>query len=343
MASSLKELLEEGIVSIAVLPEKNSFNMGDLDKLKGYTVPLIGSDYAAKTPVMWNSIYEQRGLPVRNIMVVGDPANTKTILDALRQDPKYLGGGAGTGFKLEVVSYLDRVSPEDLGEVNIIVKEGGELVGYNTDAGGFVRSLEESLSKVNKGVAGSNFVVYGADGTARAITKLLAEREANHIRIVNRTYSKAVDLANHLNDKYGQVAVGIGEDMSRGVVLNSEIRVDALINASKKGSDGKLVDVAMYEGAHDKNETNSRAILEKLKFLRPDVIIADIVLPKSGMSVSLRLARSEGIENLLDGKPMVIYQAVPAYKLIEKAHPEIHGREIDEKEILRIFKETANK
>jgi shikimate 5-dehydrogenase len=379
MASSLRQLLEEGLVSLALLPDNNDYilseegkkkreellkkglvsvdeefhklssdekkkylSLDSLEQLIGYTVPLIAHDYGAKTPIMWNALYEIKGIPVRNIMVVGEKSKAREILEALKKDPKYLGGGAGVGFKEAAIPYLDSTVPQDLQAVNIIVNDKGKLVGRNTDAEGFVRSLEESLSKVEKIVKGRNFVVYGGGGVAKEVTKLLAEKGANHIRIVNRTYSKAVGLANFLNEHYRQIAVGVGEDMSRGVVLNSEIKVDALINLSDKGSDGPLVGVAMYEGANDKNETLSRVILRELKHLRPEVVIADIVLPKSGKSISLRLAEQAGIENLLDGKPMVIYQAVPAYKMIEQAHLYAHNNQnLNENEILEIFQKAV--
>ncbi len=346
---TLKDLLETGSVRLARDPAKNDYLLDNddsiditrLDKLKGYTVPLIAHDYGAKTPVMWNTLYDRLGLPLRNIMVVGNPDDSKQILDGLRHDPKYLGGGAGVGFKEKVIPHLDAVYPEDLQAVNIIINDHGKLIGYNTDALGFVMSLEESLAKVGKGIGGSNFVVYGAGGVAKEVTKLLADKRANHIRIVNRTYSKAVELANFLNKQYRQVAIGIGEDMSRGVVLNSEIMVDALINLSDKGSDGPLMNYAMYKGMHEKNETLSRTILRELRRLRPKVVIADIVLNKVGNSISLCLAEAEGIENLLDGKPMVINQAAPAYVLVQDANPDIHTKKVGQEEALAVFREAA--
>lgn len=345
---TLKELLQKGIVEVAKLPNDNNFLLNEnkldltrLDSLEGYTVPIVAHDYGAKTPQMWNALYKKLELRIRSIMIVGNPVNAREILDNLKSDPKYLGGGAGVGFKEAVIPILDEVKPADLKAVNIIVKEKNKLVGYNTDASGFIKSLEESLKKVSKEIKGSNFVVYGAGGVAKEVTRILAEQKANRIRIVNRSFNKAVALAHYLNETYGQVAEGIGEELSRGAVLNSEIKVDALINLTDKGSDGPLVDVAMYDSAHQLNEKISRDILRYLRNLRPDVVIADIVLPKRQPSISLRLAKAEDLENLLDGKPMVIHQAAPAYIYIQNAHPELHTKKVQEEEALKIFKEAA--
>ena len=382
MANNLRELLERGIVSPALLPDENDFilspkgkekrpslvrggpaalgpefhnlsasekaellNLDSLETLSGYTVPLIEHDYAAKTPVMWNSLYQAQELPIKNIMVVADPANIPEILDALKRDPKYLGGGAGVGFKEEVMPTLDRISPTDLRSVNIIVKENGELVGYNTDAEGLMRSLEEKLEMVGKTAEGRNFVIIGAGGVAQQFARTLAERKAGHIAIVNRTYRKAVALAHDLNERYGKdLAIGVGENMTRGVLLNSGIKADAIINTSDKGSDGRLVDTAMFYSSGPENENISRSIVRIAKSLRPDLIYADIVLPSNVKSISLRVVDSEGIDAnyTLDGKPMVIYQAVPAYKLVEQAHQEAHNNsQVPEDEVLDTFRKAA--
>jgi len=346
---TLRNLLEKGIVTIARLPKSNDFlfqegklDLKKLDELEAYTVPIIGHDYGAKTPLMWNAVYTKLDLPIRNIMVIGNPEEAKKILEDLRLDPKYIGGGAGVGFKEKVIPCLDEVRPSDLKAVNIIVKEKDKLVGYNTDALGFVKSLEEALARVDKKIDGCNFVIYGAGGVAKEVTKLLAKEKAGRIRIVNRTFSKAVALANYLNENYYQVAEGLGEELSRGAVLNSQIKVDALINLSDKGSDGELVNTAMFASDDEYNESESRNLLRYLKNLRPDTIIADIVLPETQPSVSLRLAKAENLENLLDGKPMVINQAAPAYVHIQDAHPEIHAKKVTKEEALKIFKEAAN-
>ncbi len=336
----LKGLLENEIVKIAKLPAKNYSNINLLDELEGYTVPLISHDYAAKTPVMWNTLYERLGLRVRNIMVVADPKNVKIILDALRADPQYLGGGAGVGFKEVIRPYLDEVRPVDLKSVNIIVKEDGRLIGYNTDAEGFVRSLEEKLHEIGKSLEGANLVIFGAGGVAKEVIRLLVERKARRIAIVNRTVSKATEIAYEFRD----ATYAVPETMIRGTVLNSRDIPIAIINLTDKGSDGRLEQYSAFAEVTDNfgdNITISRDILRYLAKLNPDIVIADIVLTKNERSITLRLADAEGLKHLIDGKPMVVYQAVPAYDYMQKAHPQVHKRQIQLEDILRTFKEAA--
>ncbi len=383
MAENLRELIEEGTVFPAMLPEANDLLLNPQGKLKaaevvrnprladelhglpiqvklglldlslletlaGYTVPLIAHDYGAKTPVMWNTLYQQQGINIRNIMVVANPEKTREILEALKRDPKYLGGGAGVGFKESVIPYLDSTDPGDLSSVNIIVKENNQLVGRNTDAEGLMRSLEEKMAEAGTQIKDSVIIILGAGGVAKQFARIVASKAPRKIRIINRSYEKATEIANQLNNIYGRIAVGLDEDLLRGSVLNSFSIPDAIINTTEKGSDGQLERYAAFSAANlppipqniGTNLTESRTNLRELKNLNPNIVIADIVLPKSGRSVSLRLADNAGLKYTLDGKPMVIYQGAPAYKMIEEAHPAIHTT-TDEQIILETFKKAA--
>lgn len=338
--NSLKELLQTRTVTIAQLPPKNRTTLDEVDKLAAYTVPLISHDYAAKTPAMWNTLYEKLGLNLRNIMIIADPKNAATVLHALKNDPKYLGGGAGVGFKEAVIPHLDELRPADLKSVNIIVKDHGKLIGYNTDAQGLVQSLEEQLHRVGKTLEGSVLVILGAGGVAREAVRHLAHKKPRRIAIINRTHSKAVAIASEFTD----IAYGAPETLIRGVLLNSWDKPDAIINLTDKGSDGTLepysafAHVTEHPGDH---ETQARTTLRELAKYTPDVVFMDIVLPKSGLSTSLRWAEAAGLEHRVDGKPMVTYQAVPAFLYVAKAHPHFHPNPPPDDEILAVFKKAA--
>lgn len=370
---NLRELIEQGYAFPALLPERNDFLLNDsgrelrvkaisehgvkadlshldlsrLDQLRGYTVPLIGHDYTAKTPLMWNSLYEHLGLDVRNIMIVANPRDMAVITQAFRDDPKYLGGGLGVGFK-ETISYLDRLNPEDIKAANLVVNENGRLVGHNTDAEGFLRSLEDKFFEIGKKLEGSNIVLLGAGGVARQLAYLLASRGVSNLAILNRTIGKALDIAHGVGERYNISAAAGGEDIIRGYVLNSFTRPDAIINTTNKGSDGEFVEYAAFAPANPKlsdgigfNNTISRTIVSELKRLNPGVVIADINLPKGGKPITLRIAENAGLENLIDGVPMVVNQAAPAYKLVQDAHPDIYTAKVSEEEALDFFRKVA--
>ncbi|MFH1174751.1 MAG: hypothetical protein V1725_06470 [archaeon] len=328
---TLKQLVTDGIATIAALPANNAITMHDLNKYIGYTVPLIAHDYAAKTPQLWNALYARLNLPYRNIMLVANPENIPIIFAAFRKDPKYLGGGAGVGFKEKVIPYLDKVVPEDLKSVNIIVKEQGLLVGYNTDAKGLYLSVEQELMKLNKSVNGSAVVLIGAGGVAKEFAKHLAEHGARRIAIINRTVWKATTLAHDLSTTFGIESYAVPEDSIRGAVLNTIVKPDIIVNTSDKGSDA-LPETAAFAAEGPTNNTQSLELLRNLYLFNPDVVLIDIVLPQR-RSITLRLAESAKLEHLVDGTPMVINQAAPAFKLVADAHPG-HGGGLSEAEIL---------
>ena len=352
--NNLKELIQEGYVKIAEIPKMNSFDLKDLDKLDAYTVPLISHDYGAKTPIMWNNLYQKKGLNLRNIMLVADPKeNGELVINALKSDPKYLGGGFGVGWK-ERMDLIDRVIPEDLKSINIVVKQGNELVGYNTDSEGLFRSIKDKFYELKKEIEGSNVVLLGSGGVAKEVSKILAENKVNRISILNRSFEKAVELAHFLNQKYGPIATGDGEGQIRGKFLSSELKPDLIINTTDKGSDGPLLNYSSFSKADLKadptgecNDRTSRAIARYLRDWQPGVVIADIVINEktpnnpNGVSRTLSVAKSEGLENLINGLGMVVYQAVPAYLKIQEANLDKHPVKAEENEILETFKQSA--
>ena len=111
-----------------------------------------------------------------------------------------------------VVPLLDGLSPaaRAIGAVNTVVNEGGRLLGENTDAAGFLRSLEEA------GVGGRRAVVLGAGGAARAVVYAL--RGAGYeVGIVNRTRARAEALAR----AFGARVVGPADVREADLVVNA--------------------------------------------------------------------------------------------------------------------------
>jgi shikimate dehydrogenase len=122
-------------------------------------------------------------------------------------------------FKETVMALLDEVDPaaSAIGAVNTIVNRGGRLTGYNTDAPGLVRDLEEWIA-----IRGTTFVVLGAGGAARAA--VFALREAGGMPIVvNRTAERSRTLAESFGCRW-EPAEEIGK-----------LTADCLINTTPLG------------------------------------------------------------------------------------------------------------
>jgi shikimate dehydrogenase len=101
------------------------------------------------------------------------------------------GVGVSMPFKLDVLPHLDALDDyaRRIGAVNTIVNDDGKLTGFNTDAIGARRALEEVTS-----LAGKRTLVLGAGGAARAVCVALADAGARLV-IANRSRERAEELA----------------------------------------------------------------------------------------------------------------------------------------------------
>jgi len=373
--SNLKELIQQGYVFPAWLPEKNDFllnesgkiyrekilsgqadsssdvtylDLGKLDQIKGYFGFLTEKDYGAISPLMWNTLFERKGLNLKTIYFVSNPKNAGVVVQGLKEDPKYLGGGFGSGWK-EKGRFLDRAEPEGLVAVNNIGRDSKtrELIGYNTDVAGFLRPLKMKFDYIQKpGLEGKNLVLFGAGGVSKELTRELVRKGIGKITIINRTISKAEDIAQDANQIKLGVAEYAGEHQIRSHLLRG--KVDAIINASKKGAEplekfSAFAQADIKEGPYNIEENNKEALWigQILAHKNPSVIVYDITLPRSGFPKTLELAQKAGLKNLIDGKGMVINQSIVAIKNVEKTNPGIFGDSLDEKEVERIFGEVA--
>jgi shikimate dehydrogenase len=81
-----------------------------------------------------------------------------------------------------------------IGVVNTLVNENGKLIGYNTDADGFMYAIS-NFSDIK------NILLLGAGGTAKALANKLIE-ENLHVEVLNRSegrleYFKALGITTH--------------------------------------------------------------------------------------------------------------------------------------------------
>ncbi len=100
--------------------------------------------------------------------------------------------------KQNILPCLDRLSPEALaiGAVNTVAREGDNLVGYNTDTSGFLRSLQYDLGFSPRG---RRVVVLGAGGAARACVYALCQAGTAEVIIANRNRERAEALREEFN------------------------------------------------------------------------------------------------------------------------------------------------
>ena len=103
--------------------------------------------------------------------------------------------------------------------MNCVVRDGGRLVGHNTDGDGFV----DSIRAVGVEVGGLRIGVIGAGGAARSVIAALGAAGAREVLVVNRTAAHASHAAS----------------LSPGVARTAEVgelaAVDLVVNATSVG------------------------------------------------------------------------------------------------------------
>jgi len=137
--------------------------------------------------------------------------------------------------KLAIIPLIDELDTlaMRIGAVNTIVNNGGKLIGYNTDAAGFVEALlHNGINPKNKKV-----VVFGAGGVSRAICFALAEQQCE-IVIINRTSDKAHELANKVSHVSSQMVKS--SNISEGNLDELLFGADIVVNATNVGMEGTI-------------------------------------------------------------------------------------------------------
>ncbi len=302
----IDDLLSKGVVQIAQQPKNNALDINNCTGQNLLLIP-IDHDYPGGSAAMHNGVFEHFNLPYKTSFVVGDPANSEEIMSTFREDSRYIGGGVGSGFKDKVAPFLDGLdqSAKTIGSVNVVAKENGKLIGYNTDGIGFVNGL---LAEYPNCIAGKKVIILGAGGTALPISYEMAKKQPREIVICNRTVAKAERISNLIFSF--TAARAIGED-EIGVEFKD---ADIIVNTSNKGAQPNEKYSAFGPMTRDP-EKDMEVSLANLANLPTEAIVADILLEDE--TLTLRMAKEHG-NRVHNGQNMNLYQAVPAFKIMTK-------------------------
>ena len=181
------------------------------------------------------------------------------------------------------------------GAVNLLVFATGAVHGHNTDARGFSASLKEALGP--EAARAGPAAVLGAGGAARAVVLALLRDGAPEIRLVNRTQSRAQELATSFAGK------AIMKILPWGDWRQAFGGARLLVNTTSLGMKGK------------------DALAVPLDELPAEAAVTDIVYNPLETDL-LRRARARG-HRTVDGLGMLMHQAVPAFAAWFGVTPEV--------------------
>lgn len=221
------------------------------------------------------------------------PGDFATFLNTLRENG-YRGGNVTIPHKEAAFALVERrdEAAEAIGAVNTLWFEDARLWGSNTDGHGFAANLDDhALGWASNGPA----VVLGAGGASRAVIHALVARGVGDIRIVNRTLSRAQELARRF---------GAGVS-AHGAEATGELLGDAglLINTTALGMHG------------------NEALAADPVALPGHAIVTDIVYVPLQTPL-LAAAKARGLKTV-DGLGMLLHQAVPGFERWFGVRPQV--------------------
>ncbi len=205
-------------------------------KIDGHTrkVGLFG--YPVKhsfSPAMHNAAYRSMGV---NFVYVAYEVALEDLEAAVHGVVAL--GFEGLNFtiphKQTIMKLVDELDPEAelIGAVNTITITDGRMTGYNTDAPGFIHSLEQELEFQPKG---KRAVLIGAGGGARAVSGALLRRGLAALRILNKPFSWAEELCSHLSEKVeGEIELS-AKPLESPPDTITEWEPDLIVNATPLG------------------------------------------------------------------------------------------------------------
>jgi shikimate dehydrogenase len=150
----------------------------------------------SRSPAMMNAAFAELGLDWRYVKLPVPPARFAETVRAL-PGSGYRGANVTIPHKLAAHDLADELSASAraIGAANTLVFEDGRIVGDNTDAGGLLDALGQSVP--------STALVLGAGGAGRAAVWALREAGAQ-VAVWNRTAQRAEALSAEMGVRHAE-------------------------------------------------------------------------------------------------------------------------------------------
>jgi len=239
---------------------------------------------------MHDAAFAAAGIDARYELLELEPGEVEPAVNEAR-GPAWLGLQVTAPYKRLVAGLCDEVEADAamIGAVNSVARSAdGRLVGFNTDAPGFLAGVELAMGRP---LAEADVVVAGAGGAAHAVVFACLNGGARRVTIGNRTVTSAIELARRF------AAVGSGSIVAMGLddpAFSAALRsADLAVNATTVGmlEPGMTIDV---------DRLPAGATVFDLVYVPPETPL-------------LRAARARGLRDA-NGSEMLIAQATIAFE-----------------------------
>jgi len=237
------------------------------------------------SPAMHNAAFSEGGV---NAVYVAFKVNNLEACSKGIRELGIKGVSVTIPHKSAIIPFLDDVDPlaESIGAVNTVKNDQGRLKGYNTDAIGALRALEENTS-----LSGKSCILFGAGGAARAIGYILKDNDVR-LTVVNRNRKRGEHLTKHLDCSF----VPLNDHMDRGA--------DIIIQTTSVGMFPDVEQCLIPE-----------------QMLKKGMVVMDIIYNPIETAL-LKMAKARGCITI-NGVHMFVHQGVEQFKLWTGIHPPI--------------------
>jgi len=235
---------------------------------------------------MHNAAFAALGLNWRYLAFEVEPKNLRAAIEGAKK-MGIIGLNLTVPHKLLAMKMMDALddSAKTWGAVNTIKFENGRARGFNTDAHGLEISLREDLGLK---LRGAKVLLLGAGGAGKSIALKLASEKVAELFLVNRTPSKAAELATEIKKRLPSVRVTAGYPKNA---------IGLLINATSLGM-----------------KPDDDSPLDQKQFsLKQTRAVYDIIYRPAGTKL-LAAAKSVGCKTA-NGLGMLLHQGAKAFEI----------------------------
>lgn len=267
----------------------------------GYTrtCGLIGNPVKhTMSPLIHNSLASMTGI---NMVYVPFEVKEKELKNAIKgaMALDIQGMNVTIPYKTDVIPFLEDVDPlaKAIGAVNTLVRtENGGFKGYNTDMTGLYHAMQDEGIELKD----QTVVILGAGGVARPTAFLCANKGAKKVYILNRTFEKAVDVADEVN-------------LALELTDSDEKVVPMLLGDYRKVLEAEDSFIAIQCTSVGLFPDVNSAVIEDEEFYKKVSSAMDLVY-RPLQTKFLKFAKEAGAKTF-SGLKMLLYQGIDAYEL----------------------------
>jgi shikimate dehydrogenase len=232
------------------------------------------------------------------------PEKLQDIVDNLRK-PQNLGANVTVPHKETILPLLDEVDDlaGSIGAVNTIVKRDERLLGFNTDAYGFIEALHKQGHFEPEG---KRVVILGAGGVARAVSFALVQGKVLSLAITDGISERASALADSLGSYIRDYSPGSETSKTKVIVFQWQ----SLSSAETLDNCDLIVHCTTIGMKHSSQEGQSPLSIEVIP---KGILVYDLVYTPWPTPL-LELAQKAGAR-ILGGLPMLVYQGAASFEL----------------------------